>query len=92
MTNTWTRGDVRKLEAGDWLVASRSVPGAFRLVDWGSDHGHAYFTCTCPKGQKEGHMTGGNPCRHVLAVSAAEAKDGYAPRPPGRVVRSIFTD
>jgi hypothetical protein len=81
----WPRLGVFKLEAGVWMVPSATTaPGAYWLVHSHYERG-VYFTCTCPAGRDRQQMQASNPCRHVRLVAEAEAADGYARRPPGRV-------
>lgn len=78
------------------MVPSVSVAGAWRHVTWATDErGRLFFACSCPRGKAAGRMGSHHepPCRHVLAVSAAEADDGTPPRPPAaRVNVSALVD
>ena len=53
-----------------------------------------WFVCGCPAGRKRERMGGDyeRPCRHVLAVAAAEQDDGLPPRPAGRTDAAMFVD
>jgi hypothetical protein len=61
---------VSKVVGGGSIVASKSTPGAFRLV-WGNE-------CSCP--------ATGPSCRHRKLVAAYVAQQDAAARPPAAKV------
>lgn len=93
---SWPRRGIWRDNQGGWMVPSASVPGAWRHVTWATDeHARLFFACSCPRGMSAGRMGSHHepPCRHVLAVSAAEADDGTPARPPAaRVNVSALVD
>lgn len=68
--------DVLRVVGGGYMVASRSVPGAWRYV-----HGNS---CSCPAG-------GRRTCRHRRRTVEFE-RERTAPRPVATVYPSIFVD
>lgn len=92
----WPRRGVYRadVEFAAWFVPSLSLPGTYRLVEYHSDGRHIYFSCSCPAGQQRERMGTHHerPCRHVLAVSAAEADDGYERRPTPPAAVSALVD
>lgn len=68
---------VAPLKSGGYCVASKSTPGAFRLV-WGNE-------CSCP--------ATGPSCRHRKLVAAyCAAEDARNRRPAGKVNAGLFCD
>lgn len=68
---------VSVVKGGGYIVASKSTPGAFRLV-WGNE-------CSCP--------ATGPTCRHRKLVAAyCAAEDARNRRPAVPVARSLMVD
>jgi hypothetical protein len=68
---------VAEIKGGGYIVVSKSVEGAFRLV-WGNE-------CSCP--------ATGKSCRHRKLVSAYCAQqDAARRRPAGKVSASLMCD
>jgi hypothetical protein len=77
-------------------VASKSRPGMFHEVVWSKpDSTAAFMACGCEVGRHRARMgapNGDRPCRHCLAVLAAEKNDGSEPPKLAIVRPSVFVD